>query len=108
MLEILDWQHAFDFIASRDDVEQGKPDPEIYHMVARQLGVDAPHCLVIEDSPTGVKAALAAGMHCIAVTTPFTREAFWRQPLLPPEQIVDDPAQLMAAVERILKLPYLT
>ncbi len=108
VLTILDWQHAFDFVASRDDVEQGKPDPEIYRMVARQLGVDAPHCLVIEDSPTGVKAALAAGMHCIAVTTPFTREAFWRQPLLPLEQIVDDPAQLMAAVERILKLPQLT
>lgn len=108
VLAVLDWQHAFDFVASRDDVEQGKPDPEIYRMVARQLGVDAPHCLVIEDSPTGVKAALAAGMHCIAVTTPFTREAFWRQPLLPPDQIVDDPAQLMAAVDRILQLPHLT
>lgn len=108
VLEILGLQHAFDFVASRDDVERGKPDPEIYHMVARQLDVEAPHCLVIEDSPTGVKAALAAGMHCVVVTTPFTQEAFRREPLLPSEQIVDDPAQLMAAVEHILKQPHLT
>lgn len=108
VLEILDLQHAFDFVASRDDVEQGKPNPEIYLMVARQLGVAAPHCLVIEDSPTGVKAALAAGMHCIAVTTPFTREAFRRQSLLPTDQIVDEPAQLLGAVDRILKLPVVT
>jgi len=108
VLAILDLQHAFDFVASRDDVERGKPDPEIYQMVARQLAIEAPHCLVIEDSPTGVKAALAAGMHCVAVTTPFTAEAFRRQPLLPSEQIVNEPTHLMAAVDRILKLPQLT
>jgi len=108
MLEILDLQHAFDFVASRDDVEQAKPNLEIYLMVARQLGIAPSHCLVIEDSPTGVKAALAAGVHCIAATTPFTREAFRRQSLLPADQIVDEPAQLLGAVDRILKLPVVT
>jgi len=67
MLEILDLTEAFDFVASRDDVERGKPDPEIYLLVSRELGISPEECLVIEDSPTGVKAGLAAGMDVVAV-----------------------------------------
>ena len=107
VLTTLELDHAFDFVASRDDVDQGKPDPEIYHLVACELNVAPAACLVIEDSPTGVKAALAAGMHCIAVTTDLTRDAFRQQPLLPAEQMVDEPTQLMTAVARMLKLPHL-
>jgi beta-phosphoglucomutase len=102
VLEILDLGDAFDFVATRDDVEHGKPDPEIYQLVAREVGVAASECLVIEDSPAGVKAALSAGMHVVAVSTPFTREALRRASLLPAEQIVDDPADLVQAVERVI------
>ena len=45
-------------------------------MVARELQVLPGECLVIEDSPAGVQAAKSAGMGVIAVTTPFTRQAF--------------------------------
>ncbi len=103
VLDILNLAGAFDFVASRDDVEQGKPDPEIYLMVAHELGVLPEECLVIEDSPSGVKAALAAGMWCIAVTTPFTRQAIHTQELLPEAHVVDDPEQLPAAVRHIVE-----
>jgi beta-phosphoglucomutase len=103
VLKILDLEGTFDFIASRDDVEHGKPDPEIYTLVARELGVPREECLVIEDSPTGVKAALAAGMWVIAVTTPFTREAFHKNQLLDYRWVVDDPYALPQVVRDLIE-----
>ena len=94
ILKILDLGDTFDFIATRDDVEHGKPDPEIYNLVASELSVPPEECLVIEDSPSGVKAALAAGMWVIAVTTPFTRDSFHKNHLLDQRWVVDDPKLL--------------
>lgn len=102
VLKILDLEHTFDFVASRDDVEHGKPDPEIYNLVAAELAVPAEECLVIEDSPSGVKAALAAGMWVIAVTTPFTREAFRKNYLLDERWIVDDPDALPQVLNNLV------
>jgi HAD superfamily hydrolase (TIGR01549 family) len=102
VLEILDLREAFDFVATRDDVEHGKPDPQIYRLVARELGVAASECLVIEDSPSGVKAALAAGMHIVAVSTPFTREGLHQAGMLPAGHIVDDPSNLIQVVKHIV------
>ncbi len=102
VLKILDLENAFDFVASRDDVEHGKPDPEIYNLVASELAVPANECLVIEDSPSGVKAALAAGMWVIAVTTPFTREAFRKNQLLDERWIVDDPDALPQVLNHLV------
>lgn len=82
VLEILGLTSEFDVIATRDDVEHGKPDPEIDLLVARELGVRPEECLVIEDSPAGVRAALAAGMDVIAVTTELTRQKFRDKDLL--------------------------
>ena len=100
LLDILNLKHAFDFIATRDDVELGKPDPEIYELVARILEVEPSSCLVLEDSPSGVEAALAAGMHCIAVTTSFTRESVPESGLLEERWIVHDPNLVLDAVRR--------
>ena len=88
--------------ASRDDVEHGKPDPEIYCLVANVLGVPPEECLVIEDSPTGVKAGLAAGMDVVAVSTPFTRQRLHESGLLPPGHIVDDPSALPGIVAHVV------
>lgn len=103
VLDILDLNQTFDFVATRDDVEHGKPNPEIYHLVANQLGIIPQNCLVIEDSPSGVEAALAAGMRCIAVTTPFTRQAIHASRLLKGEWIVDDPGTLLEVVSMAQK-----
>jgi len=102
VLGILGLSDAFDFVASRDDVENGKPDPEIYFLVARQLSVPPQDCLVLEDSPAGVKAAMAAGMSVVAVSTPFTRQRLYESLLLPPQHIVGDPNEFPWVVEHII------
>jgi len=102
VLEVLDLADAFDFVATRDDVEHGKPNPEIYQLVARELDVPPVECLVIEDSPSGVEAALAAGMWCIAVTTPFTCQRIHAERLLDEQWIVDNPATLTDIVQRMV------
>jgi beta-phosphoglucomutase len=50
-------------------VQRGKPAPDIFLRAAEQLGVPAAACVVVEDAPSGIRAALAAGMRTIAVCT---------------------------------------
>lgn len=57
----------FQTIVTRDDVVNPKPHPEPYLTAARRLGVDPIHCLALEDSHAGVRAAHAAGMQTIMV-----------------------------------------
>ena len=61
VLKTLQLDDVFDFVAARDIVRQGKPDPEIYTLVAEVLDVPVEHCPVLEDSLPGEKAAFAAG-----------------------------------------------
>jgi len=63
-----------DVVVARDDVRQVKPDPELFLLAAERLGVPPPACVVFEDSPNGMRAALAAGMRCVAVPNALTRE----------------------------------
>jgi HAD superfamily hydrolase (TIGR01509 family) len=56
----------FAFAVSREDVAAGKPAPDSYLLAARRLGVEPAACAVIEDSPTGARAAKSAGMLTIA------------------------------------------
>ena len=102
VLKILKLDNVFDFVASHGDVETGKPDLEIYLLVADPLGVPPSECLVIEDSPTGVEAALSAGVVCIAVSTPLTRQALHATGILDDRWIVDDPDTLLTVVERTM------
>ncbi len=102
VLDVLSIQDCFDFIATRDDVERGKPDPEIYNLVISNLKVRPKECLVFEDSVSGVTAALAAGMHVIAVSTPFTRTSLEQADLLPREQLVHNPQDLQGVIDHML------
>ena len=104
VLDILDLSDAFDVVATRDDVERGKPDPEIYLLVARELDIASSECLVIEDSPAGVRAALRAGMHVVAVSTPFTKKRLRDSNMLLPQRIVDDPAKLPQVVAQVMEI----
>lgn len=103
VLEILDLTEVFDFVASRDDVEKGKPDPEIYFLVAKELDVPPSECMVIEDSPAGVEAALNAGMQVVAVSTPFTRKRLHESNLLPLSHIVDNSKDLLKIVAHVVE-----
>jgi HAD superfamily hydrolase (TIGR01509 family) len=61
------WHGYFQTFVSGDQVENGKPAPDIYLEAARQLGMNAADCLALEDSRNGARAAVAAGMTCYAV-----------------------------------------
>jgi HAD superfamily hydrolase (TIGR01509 family) len=57
----------FDALVCGDEVEHGKPAPDLFLKAARALGVGPSDCLVLEDSEPGVRAAVAAGMRVIVV-----------------------------------------
>ena len=60
-----------------DVVPRKKPDPAIYLLAARELGVDPARCVVVEDSESGLAAARAAGMRCVVTRSAYTQgEAF--------------------------------
>ena len=65
----------FDAVISVDDVVRGKPEPDIYLLAARRLGVAPAECLAFEDSLTGVRAAHAAGMRVVAISAQAFPEA---------------------------------
>jgi HAD superfamily hydrolase (TIGR01509 family) len=64
-----------DRIFSVDDVARPKPAPDVFLFAARRLGVQPSACAVVEDTPTGVRAAVAAGMQVFgfAANTPAHR-----------------------------------
>jgi len=62
-----------DVVVGRDDVRNVKPDPELFLLAATRLGKPPSACVVFEDSPNGMRAALAAGMRCVAVPNALTR-----------------------------------
>jgi len=49
------------------DVQRGKPDPQVFELAARQMGVSPGACVVVEDAPVGIEAACRAGMHVIGL-----------------------------------------
>jgi mannitol-1-/sugar-/sorbitol-6-phosphatase len=61
-------------LITADDVARGKPDPQGYLAAAAALGVPAERCLVVEDAPAGVTAAVRAGATVVAVTTSHATE----------------------------------
>jgi len=65
----------FDVITSgEDEVKNNKPNPEIYIITAKKLGVRPDECVAIEDSYTGVESAKNAGMRCVAVPNDYTKK----------------------------------
>lgn len=57
-----------DNIFSAVEVENGKPAPDLFLLAAERMGFEPARCIVIEDSPYGIEAALAAGMTAVAFT----------------------------------------
>ena len=55
------------FLKGGEQVTRSKPDPEIFLQACEKAGVRPERCLVLEDSPNGIRAALAAGMQVIAI-----------------------------------------
>lgn len=70
-LETLGIRDLFNIVISGEMVEHSKPNPEIFLLATRSLGLAPDECLAFEDSPNGVAAAVAAGIFTIAVASPY-------------------------------------
>jgi HAD superfamily hydrolase (TIGR01509 family) len=75
VLELAGFADAFRVTVSSEEVERGKPAPDVYLATAEKLGVDPEHCVAIEDSSNGLRSAHAAGMAVIAVPNPHYKPA---------------------------------
>lgn len=62
----------FQVVCCREDVRNAKPDPELYLLACRRLGIAAEQAIAFEDSPNGLLAARRAGLFCVAVPGPLT------------------------------------
>jgi beta-phosphoglucomutase family hydrolase len=70
----LDLTGIFNCFVFGQEVSESKPSPQIYLLAAKKLEVIPNDCVVIEDSPLGVKAAKTAGMKCLAITNTHPRQ----------------------------------
>jgi HAD superfamily hydrolase (TIGR01509 family) len=103
VLHALDLASSLDLVLTREDVQNPKPDPEIYLLAAQRFEVSPEECIVVEDSPNGVRAAVAAGMNVIAFATPFTGEALHESGVLAHEWILHESDQLLDMVHRLIR-----
>ena len=71
MMEKADLQKYLDFTLSNQDVTKSKPDPEIYTTAIKRFDLKPEECLVVEDNPNGVKAALGSGANLLKVETVY-------------------------------------
>ncbi|MEU3051877.1 HAD family hydrolase [Streptomyces griseus] len=60
------------------DVQHAKPAPDCFALAASRLGVAPAECLVVEDAPAGIRAAVAAGCFAVGLTTTHTGDALTR------------------------------
>ena len=74
ILERLGITEYFDVIVDKTQVTNGKPDPEVYLKTVENLKTGSEYCVVFEDSLSGVRSAIRAGIQVIGVTTSHTAE----------------------------------
>ena len=83
---------AFEVVITSDDVEHPKPAPDIYLLACTRLGVGPDEALALEDSPSGIAAAKAAGLACIAVPQ------FAETDVSAADRVIDSLEELLAEV----------
>ena len=90
-------RNSMESLMASEDVEQHKPSPEVYLKTAKNLGVEPSHCLVFEDSFSGVSAAINAGMKVVGVLSTHSKEE------LPPcDYYINDYSEIQ--IEKVLEL----
>ncbi|MEM7009654.1 MAG: HAD family phosphatase [Thermodesulfobacteriota bacterium] len=102
VLDVLDIRSEFDVISTIQDVEHGKPDPEIYNLLCEELRISHSQGLAIEDSSSGIRAALAADVSCIAVPSDFTKEGVHKLAKADNLRIVDNLPELIDTAKEFI------
>ena len=101
VLDCLKIRHYFDTVVIGADVTRSKPDPEIFLLAARRLGLTADQCVVFEDSASGITAACQAGCACVVLTTTHSEDELRH---LPAARFVRDFAGITASnLEELLR-----
>ena len=88
----------YDVIVSGEDVTHSKSDPKSYLFAAKKLRVLSRECLVMEDSVNGIRATAVAGMHVVAIATPFTNTGPYSSEIIEDARIVHEPGKLAETV----------
>ena len=96
-LSSLNIKDYFDTVITAAEVKNGKPEPDVFLIAAKNLEINPKNCLVIEDAPLGIEAAKSAGMLSIAITTTHSKEE-----LFDAQMIIQDFSEIN--VKDILKL----
>lgn len=74
MLEVLELTDTFDTVVLGEEAIAVKPDPAPYQLALSRLGVSPQEAIAFEDSPSGMTAAVAAGIYSIGITSTHSRE----------------------------------
>ncbi|MBN2327798.1 MAG: HAD-IA family hydrolase [Candidatus Omnitrophica bacterium] len=90
-------------ILAGDAASKKKPDPEIYLLAKKHLGLDGGDCMVIEDSRNGLLAAKAAGMRCVITKSSYTQEEDFREADAVFSELGDAPA-IQVTLEALKKI----
>jgi HAD superfamily hydrolase (TIGR01509 family) len=70
VLRLAELEHCFEVTVSSEEVERGKPAPDVYLAAAERLGVEPGRCAAVEDSQAGIRSAKEAGMRVLAIPNP--------------------------------------
>lgn len=89
---------AFETLVAAEDVERGKPEPDVYLTAARRIGVPPSACVVVEDAVAGVEAGHRAGMHVVAVSSTAPRTQLWQAGA---DQVIERVSDLPGSLERV-------
>lgn len=81
----------FSAILAGDVVSKKKPDPEIYNLASKRLGLEPSECVVIEDNRNGLLSAKAAGMYCVITTNGYTKDEDFTEADLVVSELGDTP-----------------
>ena len=92
-------RHFFDVIVTGDEIERGKPHPDIYMLAAEKLEMGSDSCLVIEDALAGIAAAKAANMRVAAI--PDTRFVDPREYTKEADYVLRDLSEIPALIRRV-------
>jgi beta-phosphoglucomutase-like phosphatase (HAD superfamily) len=76
----------------------GKPEPHVYEAAASRVDADPADCVVIEDSPNGIRSAVDAGTHCVAYRGASNADL----DLSYASEVVDSPGSLRARLDALL------
>lgn len=85
---------------SAEQVEHGKPAPDVFLLAAAEMGFDPQRCIVVEDSRAGIEAAVAAGMPVVGYRSDMTPTGWLDEA----SAVIDDMADLPSVVSRLAAL----